>query len=87
MKSNKQKNIGWVRGVTTNPILLKRAGLPAETALEQLARIGIGPLYYQLVSKDLKSMLAEAQAARQIVGERPGIENSTHRRWVSASYL
>lgn len=62
------KEYGWVRGVTTNPILLARAGVPAEAALEQLARIAIGPLYYQLVSKDLKSMLAEAQAARQIVG-------------------
>jgi transaldolase len=62
------KEFGWVRGVTTNPILLKRAGLPAETALEQLVRIGIGPLYYQLVTKDLESMCAEAQAARQIVG-------------------
>jgi transaldolase len=63
------KDTGWVRGVTTNPILIKRAGLPVEAALEQLARIGIGPLYYQLVSKDSDSMLAEAETARRIVGD------------------
>ena len=39
------KSLGWVRGVTTNPLLLAKAGGEAEHALSRLARLSIGPVF------------------------------------------
>ena len=60
---------GWVRGVTTNPILLAQAGQPAERTLKDLASLGFEELYYQLTAKDPEGMLAEARAAQEIAGQ------------------
>jgi len=64
------RDLGWVRGITTNPILLAQAGGEPEKILERLAKIRMGPLFYQLTAPDLDGMLAEAQAAFDIVGEQ-----------------
>lgn len=63
------KAYGWVKGVTTNPALLAQAGVSPELALQRLAAIAIGPVFYQLVSQTAAEMLKEAQVARDIVGD------------------
>jgi transaldolase len=60
--------LGWVRGITTNPTLLAKSELPPETALKQLATISPGELYYQLMAPDFEGMIAEGQKATEIIG-------------------
>ncbi len=62
------QSLGWVRGVTTNPLLLARAGGAALTVLTDLAHVDIGPLFYQLVSTSLDGMCKEMELAAKIVG-------------------
>jgi transaldolase len=57
-----------VRGVTTNPVLLAKAGWDAQTILTDLAHLNIGSLFYQLVSPTLDGMVAEMQLAANIAG-------------------
>jgi transaldolase len=57
-----------VRGVTTNPILLAKAGGEARTVLASLAHLEMGPLFYQLVSPTLDGMCKEMEHAAKIVG-------------------
>jgi transaldolase len=59
-------SFGWVRGVTTNPILLARAGGDPYKALNDLAKLKFRQLFYQLVSPKLDSMYQEAQTALKI---------------------
>jgi len=42
------RSLGWVRGVTTNPVLLAKTGDDARTALESLACLEMEELFYQL---------------------------------------
>jgi transaldolase len=62
------RSLGWVRGVTTNPILLAKADGEARTALESLARLEMEELFYQLVSTTLDDMLKEMERASKIIG-------------------
>ncbi len=55
------REYGWVRAVTTNPVLLAQSGLPPQEALERLAALAFEQLYYQLVSQNLEAMLEEAR--------------------------
>ncbi|MDR4507465.1 MAG: hypothetical protein MRJ65_04380 [Candidatus Brocadiaceae bacterium] len=64
------KEFGWVRGITTNPILLAQSGKPANDTLRQLAELNMGLLFYQLVSTCAEDMLKEAYRAQEIAGER-----------------
>jgi len=61
---------GWVAGVTTNPILLARSGLPPAEALEALARAASGTVFYQLTAPTVEGMLEEAQRAGDILQDR-----------------
>jgi transaldolase len=61
-------SLGWVRGVTTNPILLAGAGFDGQATLKGLARLNVRELFYQLVSPTLDEMFAEMQSAAEIVG-------------------
>lgn len=61
---------GWVAGITTNPSLLAACGQTPEVVLEKLAVISPGEVYYQLVASDLPGMMAEAQRAQAIIGEK-----------------
>jgi transaldolase len=62
--------LGWVKGITTNPVLLAKSELPPEITLKQLAAISPGELYYQLIASDLESMISEGQKAAEIIGEK-----------------
>lgn len=62
------KEYGWIKGVTTNPVLLAQAGVPAEATLKRLAAFGFSCLFYQLVSSDEHGMVVEARLALKIVG-------------------
>jgi transaldolase len=57
-----------VRGVTTNPVLLAKAGGEVQAVLADLARLEMGPLFYQLVSPTLEGMHKEMGLAAKIVG-------------------
>jgi transaldolase len=54
--------------VTTNPVLLAKAGGEARTVLASLAYLEMGPLFYQLVSPTLDGMCKEMEQAAKIVG-------------------
>jgi transaldolase len=60
--------MGWVRGVSTNPVLLAKAGGKADQVLAEIARLDVRPLFYQLVSPTLEGMQKELDYAAEIVG-------------------
>jgi transaldolase len=62
------RSLGWVRGVTTNPLLLARSGCDVRTVLSELAGLGIGSVFYQLVSPTLEEMHQEMKQAAKVVG-------------------
>ena len=62
------QSLGWVRGVTTNPILLARAGADPGEVLSALAQLKFEQLFYQLVSPTLESMYLEAKLIAKIAG-------------------
>jgi len=62
------RSLGWVRGVTTNPLLLAKAGGETQKLLASLASLNMGPLFYQLVSPTLDGMYREMELAAEIVG-------------------
>ena len=63
-------DMGWIKGITTNPTLLNKSNLSPEANLKQLAAISPGELYYQLCATDFKSMLTEARKAARIIGKQ-----------------
>jgi transaldolase len=62
------RSLGWVRGVTTNPVLLAKAGSEAREILSALALLNMGWLFYQLVSLTVDEMFEEMQLAAEVVG-------------------
>ncbi len=64
------KEFGWVRGITTNPILLAESGNSAVDTIQQLAELNMGLLFYQLVATCTEDMLKEAHYAKKIAGEQ-----------------
>lgn len=64
------RELGWITGITTNPKLLAKSGLPPETTLKRLAALINGEVFYQLTATDLNSMLAEAELVHRILGEQ-----------------
>ena len=64
------KESGWIRGITTNPILLSNTVSSASNILQQLAELNIGLLFYQLISTGKENMLKEAQLANEIAGDQ-----------------
>jgi transaldolase len=63
-------NLGWVKGITTNPTLLAKSDLSPEVTLKQLAVISPGELYYQLCANDFEKAIAEGRKAYEIIGEK-----------------
>ncbi len=65
IQSEVKEAMGWgfVAGITTNPALLAASGDVSLNALKQLCKIVPGRVFYQLMSRDLDSMIREAQAA------------------------
>ncbi len=64
------KELGWVRGITTNPILLAKSCNSAADTLQKLAGLKMGLLFYQLVSSCKEDMLKEAHLAKEIAGDQ-----------------
>ncbi|AMW28177.1 MULTISPECIES: transaldolase family protein [Arthrospira] len=62
--------LGWVKGVTTNPTLLAKSDLSPQATLKALKQLFRGEIYYQLTALDFDSMLEEAWAAYNILGEQ-----------------
>ncbi|MGF1540883.1 MAG: transaldolase family protein [Pleurocapsa sp.] len=63
-------SLGWIKGITTNPTLLKKSPLSPEETLTQLTAISPGELYYQLCATDFDSAIAEAKQAASIIGNK-----------------
>lgn len=63
------REFDWVRGVTTNPALLAKAGHEPEDILSKLAGLGFHQVYYQLVSQTPEDMLGEAHGAQELIRE------------------
>ena len=64
------KELGWIHGITTNPILLANSNYPVIQTLKQLTELNTGMLFYQLIATCREEMLKEAQLAKQIAGEQ-----------------
>ncbi|MDR4496502.1 MAG: hypothetical protein MRK02_01020 [Candidatus Scalindua sp.] len=64
------KEFGWVRGITTNPILLAKSENSVPDTLLQLAELNTGLLFYQLIASCVEEMLKEAHLAKEIVGDQ-----------------
>jgi len=64
------RKLGWVKGVTTNPTILARAGDHPEATLRWIAALSFDQVFYQLVSTSLEKMILEANMARQILGDK-----------------
>ena len=69
-EAKKAKELGWVRGVTTNPLLIARSGRSAEDVLNSMLDLGFQQIFYQLTSATLDAMQEEAAKAKEIVGQR-----------------
>ncbi|MDR4505147.1 MAG: hypothetical protein MRK01_10205 [Candidatus Scalindua sp.] len=64
------KELGWVRGITTNPTLLAQSENPVEDTIRQLAELGTGLLFYQLFATSIEDMIKEAARVKKIVGDQ-----------------
>jgi len=62
--------LGWVKGVTTNPLLLSQAGMPADSLLAAIKQLCSGPVFYQLMAKDFDQMIREAYKAQEILDQQ-----------------
>lgn len=61
------RKLHWVRGVTTNPLLLGNQKEPSKEVLSQIRELGFSTIFYQLVSLDTESIYAEAERARDLL--------------------
>ena len=66
-EARRAKKLGWVYGVTTNPNLMAKAGIPPREVLVELAALDFHQVYYQLVSRNMDAMLEEAHQAAELV--------------------
>lgn len=64
------KEFGWIRGITTNPILLSNSGNSVADTLQQLAGLNMGSLFYQLIATSKEDMMKEAYLAKEIAGDQ-----------------
>ena len=60
--------LGWVKGITTNPTLLAQSPQTPQETLQALARLSPGELYYQLMATAYEDMVAEGRFARELIG-------------------
>lgn len=69
-EAEKAIELGWVKGITTNPTLLAKSEFSPEITLKELAKISPGELYYQLISPNVDSMIREGRKAAKIIGDK-----------------
>jgi len=58
---------GWVKGITTNPLLLAQSSLETSALLKALKQLSDGPIFYQLTSNSFDASLAEAHQVLDIL--------------------
>jgi transaldolase len=61
---------GWIAGITTNPTLLAKSDVSPDMTLKQLAQLTSGEVYYQLTASDFDGMVAEGNAAFELIGRQ-----------------
>ncbi|MEB3160227.1 MAG: transaldolase family protein [Synechocystis sp.] len=66
--AEKLTQLGWVKGITTNPTLLAQSPLSPPDTLQALAKLSPGELYYQLISTRYEEMVVEGRFAREVIG-------------------
>lgn len=59
--------LGWVKGITTNPLLLAQSQQNISALLKTLRELSDGPIFYQLTADTFDTALAEAHEALQIL--------------------
>lgn len=68
-------DLGLLDGVTTNPTLIKRAGLPRQEAIETICRLVPGPVSAEALGPDAKTFITEglelAKIAPNVVVKLP----------------
>lgn len=65
------KNLGWVKGVTTNPTLLAKSDLSPQDTFNKLKEIfTTGEIYYQLTAQDFEGMVREGKTAFELIGSQ-----------------
>jgi transaldolase len=62
--------LGFVTGVTTNPLLMAQAGEPAEKVIAGICRVARGPVFYQVTALDLAGRREEGKRMFDICPER-----------------
>ncbi len=63
-------DLGWVHGVTTNPLLLAREEMPIDSLLPAIKHLCSAPIFYQLVATNYDQMIKEAYLIREILGQQ-----------------
>jgi transaldolase len=59
--------LGWVKGITTNPLLLAQAETDTSLVLTALKSFSSGPIFYQLTTTSFDAMIREAHQAMDIL--------------------
>jgi transaldolase len=62
--------LGWVKGITTNPTLMAKSPLSVALTLEKLRSLGYTEIFYQLISTDFDSAFTEAKTAFQLLANK-----------------
>ncbi|NQV13915.1 transaldolase [bacterium] len=61
---------GWVKGITTNPLLLEQSPMAGKTLLVSLKLLTPGPIFYQLMAQNFEEMLDEAYLVQEILEQQ-----------------
>ena len=61
---------GWLYGITTNPTLLAKSGLPPAETYRKLAELPVDEIYYQVSAAELDQMHKEIGLAQAILGNK-----------------
>lgn len=62
--------LGFIHGVTTNPILIARSGKGARQVITELSVFCPGPIFHQVAAGSTAEMLAEAKALSALLPRR-----------------
>lgn len=61
--------LGWVHGITTNPLLLAQAENEPQKVIRAISKLNFKQIFYQLVSTTMESMQREAEHISNLVGK------------------
>jgi len=59
--------LGWIKGITTNPVLLAQSEIDVSKLLKTLRSISDGPIFYQLTASSFDAAIDEAHQALDIL--------------------